>query len=159
MRMLNVLETERRDVTYQFLTTLLPSMPLSDVCLRVYFSEDYSDADFIILNAALSCELLKRYLSSSFIPKMASPETYTQHHRVDFSDTATGEEQGETSSPTAFEHRSLCRQNLDAAISRLPLHLPASFSMVLALILAVCSASKPLPEHASVVGVTDASTW
>lgn len=29
-------------------------MPLSDVCLRVYFSDDYSNADLIIINAALS---------------------------------------------------------------------------------------------------------
>lgn len=48
----------------QFMDTLLPSQPLSDICLRVYFSDDYSDADFIIINTALCCTIMRDFPKS-----------------------------------------------------------------------------------------------
>lgn len=34
---------------------LLASQSLSDLCLKIYFSQDYSDAEFISVNTALTC--------------------------------------------------------------------------------------------------------
>lgn len=46
---------EQRNYALVFLGKLLPSPSLSDLCLKVYFSQDYSDAEFIIINIALYC--------------------------------------------------------------------------------------------------------
>ncbi|KAF7550475.1 hypothetical protein G7046_g8006 [Stylonectria norvegica] len=78
---------------------------LPDLCLSVYFSEDYSQADFIIVNAGL------HYLFSD------------RHAR------AEGEEKEE-----CLEWAHMCRANLETALANLPLHLPATSDMILALI-------------------------
>lgn len=39
-----------------FVSELLPSQNLSELCLKVYFSKDYTDAEFIILNTTLYCK-------------------------------------------------------------------------------------------------------
>lgn len=45
------------------LSFLLKARSLSDLCLKIYFTSDYSDAEFIIVNAALHCEQSQSSLS------------------------------------------------------------------------------------------------
>lgn len=71
--------------------------PFSDMCLQVYFSETFSEMDFIFVNAGLY-SLFEDY--SHFV----SPEE---------KDTYLG-------------HAHTCRANLETAVSDLPLHLPAT---------------------------------
>ncbi|KAI5863831.1 hypothetical protein GGS23DRAFT_565608 [Durotheca rogersii] len=44
---------DQQSMILAFFCQLLSSNSLSDLCLKVYFSEDYSEAEFIILNVAL----------------------------------------------------------------------------------------------------------
>ncbi|KAI9042965.1 fungal specific transcription factor domain-containing protein [Aspergillus affinis] len=92
-----------------FFANFLHPQSLSDLCLKVYFSESYSNADFIILNAALY----------SFATYMATkPE--------------------QPIGPTHTECRTLMlssRANLETALSRLSLYTKHSYEMTLALIL------------------------
>lgn len=54
----NELLADERCFVFLGLSFLLQPRSLSDICLKVYFTSDYSDADFIIVNAALHCEYL-----------------------------------------------------------------------------------------------------
>ncbi|KAJ9165344.1 Fungal specific transcription factor [Coniochaeta hoffmannii] len=84
----------------------LPMLQFSETCLSVYFSTDYSEADFIIVNMGL------RYLF------------WTYSHE------APPEEREELE-----EFSRLCSANLETALSALPLHVPATTDMITALIL------------------------
>jgi len=86
----------------------LPMLQFSETCLSVYFSTDYSEADFIIVNMGL------RYLF------------WTYSHE------APPEEREELE-----EFSRLCSANLETALSILPLHVPATTDMITALILGV----------------------
>lgn len=86
----------------------LPMHRFQDMCLNVYFCDDYSEADFINVNAGLYS------LFSDYVSHVA------------------GEEQEEY-----LSHAHKCRDNLETALSNLPLHLPATPNMILALIFAV----------------------
>ncbi|KAI9897476.1 hypothetical protein N3K66_007332 [Trichothecium roseum] len=46
---------ERTDASFVFIHELLAPQGLSDLCLKIYFSDDYTDVELIILNAALFC--------------------------------------------------------------------------------------------------------
>lgn len=101
---------------------LLISGSFSDLCLKVYFSGHYTEAEFIILNAAL----LQLSLDAD------TDETYEVFN----------EEKNEDKDSLPF----LCRRNLETAISRLSLFPPASHDTVLALVLSASyaiDASKP----------------
>jgi len=75
--------------------------------MNVYFSDDYTEADFIIVNTGLH---LLFWTYSSFTQDEA--EEYKRHSR-------------------------LCAINLETALSNLPLHLPATSDHILALICGV----------------------
>ncbi|KAI8656887.1 Zn(2)-C6 fungal-type domain-containing protein [Fusarium sp. Ph1] len=77
----------------------------SEICLNVYFSEEYSETDFIIVNAGL--------------------------HSLfgDHSDQVPVEEKG-----TYLEYAHLCRENLETALANLPLQLPATTDFIVALL-------------------------
>ena len=45
-----------RRVNLVFLREILSPNSLSDLCLKIYFSDSYSDAEFIILNVSLYCK-------------------------------------------------------------------------------------------------------
>ncbi|EAA66070.1 hypothetical protein AN0197.2 [Aspergillus nidulans FGSC A4] len=88
----------------------LSSESLSDLCLKVYFSPEYSDAEFIIVNAALYffatwAGVIQQQANSSLND---NPENLL----------------------------STCRVNLETALSRLPLYIQPSHEMVFALVLA-----------------------
>ncbi|KAL4753692.1 hypothetical protein BDW72DRAFT_201388 [Aspergillus terricola var. indicus] len=88
----------------------LSPQSLSDLCLKVYFSPEYSDAEFIIVNAALY-----------------------------FFGTRVGviQQEGSSSLKDGPEHLlSTCRVNLETALSRLALYIQPSHEMVFALVLA-----------------------
>ncbi|KAI0465702.1 hypothetical protein F4859DRAFT_500011 [Xylaria cf. heliscus] len=101
---------------------LLGSESLSDICLKVYFSDHYTESDFIILNAAL--------LLFSF------------DFNTDDGEEASSQDQNSNCQGFYF----LCRRNLETAISRLSLFPPATHETVLALVMSATYAidvSKP----------------
>lgn len=85
----------------------------SDICLQVYFSDTFSETDFIIVNAGLY-SLFKDYSS---------------HVSAEQKDAYLG-----------YAHT--CRANLETALSNLPLHLPATSDAVAALIFGVSSCKR-----------------
>lgn len=80
----------------------------SDICLQVYFSDTFSEADSIMVNAGLY-SLFKDY-SSHVAPE--EKDAYLGHAHA-------------------------CRANLETALSALPLHLPATPNAVTALLFGV----------------------
>ncbi|KAJ3548449.1 hypothetical protein NM208_g994 [Fusarium decemcellulare] len=95
---------------------LFPIERFSDICVRVYFSENFSESDFIIVNSGL----LQLFMEKS------------QHEP---------EGKGESS-----DYALMCRANLETALFNLPLHLPATQGMIVALLFGVVHAieiSKP----------------
>ncbi|RDW70919.1 fungal specific transcription factor domain-containing protein [Aspergillus mulundensis] len=84
---------------------------LSELCLKVYFSQGYSDAEFIILNAVL-------YLFGAWLRAMQKQPV-----------TSIDDEDGLLVST--------CRANLETALSRLTLYMQPSHEMVFALVLGV----------------------
>ncbi|KAF2218995.1 hypothetical protein BDZ85DRAFT_269360 [Elsinoe ampelina] len=106
-------------VVLSFIETLLSGRGLSDLCLRVYFSNDHSEADYIILNAAL------RFF---FDKSMTSDD-----------DTAA--------TKIAGEHQARCQKNLEMAILALPLHIVPTHEIVLALVLGAVHAVDVLKPH------------
>ncbi|KAL6410631.1 hypothetical protein AUP68_07059 [Ilyonectria robusta] len=94
-----------------------PLENFSELCLHVYFSENYSQADFITANAGL-LNLFSDYVSR------------------------TPEKEDEM-----LPYLQMCRSNLETALANLPLHLPATSRMIGALLLGAFHAidiSKPL---------------
>lgn len=79
-----------------------------DMCVGVYFSDDYPEADYISVNAGLH-SLFWDYASQL-------PAEHREEH---------------------FKFSRRCRENLEAALANLPLHLPATSNTILALILGV----------------------
>lgn len=101
------------------------------MCLKVYFSQDYSDAEFIILNGALYCKQpVNHFLLIIKVPhsfECLSFGTNTRHHTVLFGQHNEQE-----------ENRSVCADNLTNSLARLPLYIKPSFDMTLALTIGVC---------------------
>lgn len=77
--------------------------------MSVYFSDDYTEADFIVVNAGLHV-LFWTYA------RIAQPEDVEQHKRMS----------------------QLCAANLETALAHLPLHLPATSDHILGLVAGVC---------------------
>ncbi|KAL4733991.1 hypothetical protein BDV11DRAFT_209783 [Aspergillus similis] len=105
-------ETDSVDIQLlaESLKMFLSPQSLSDLCLKVYFSPEYSDAEFIIVNAAL-------YFFGTWIVVI--------------------QKQASSSLNDVPEHLlSICRVNLETALSRLALYIQPSHNMVLALVLA-----------------------
>ena len=88
---------------------LLPIDKLIEHALRVYFPGDYSDADFIIVNAGLHGLFLDR------IGVETDPEIRSE---IELNDA-------------------ICQANLETALSCLPLHLVPCLDNVIALTLGV----------------------
>ncbi|OTB18177.1 hypothetical protein K445DRAFT_314986 [Daldinia sp. EC12] len=110
---------EQRNYVLRFLDPVLQAEGISELCLKVYFSGDYSEAEFIITNVALY------YL---------------------FSNIEFEKERWNQSGSSQEDCELLCQVNLETALSRLPLHLKPTYDMVLALILGAIYAidiSKP----------------
>ncbi|KAJ5203475.1 hypothetical protein N7449_005554 [Penicillium cf. viridicatum] len=99
---------EQCDLTLGVLNELLHDRSLSDMCMTVYFSEDYSDAELIIVNLALYFLL------------------------ADTESTVTGDNPRDR---IHAEHRLLCQRNAETALSKLSLYVGASHNMTLALAL------------------------
>ncbi|KAI1469858.1 uncharacterized protein F4812DRAFT_450270 [Daldinia caldariorum] len=99
---------EQRNYMLRFLSVVLQAESLSELCLKVYFSGEYSEAEFIIINTTL------HYLFGN----------------IDL------EQDGQLQPGGSQEDfKLLCRVNLETALSRLSLYFKATYDMVLALIL------------------------
>ncbi|PKS09332.1 hypothetical protein jhhlp_003946 [Lomentospora prolificans] len=85
-------------------TLCLPAF--SELCLRVYFSQDFSEADFITTSVGLY------YLFFHYAYQ--APESSREEY---------------------LSYANMCRDNTETALSNLPLHLPATYEMILALAL------------------------
>ncbi|KAK7224934.1 hypothetical protein V2G26_012937 [Clonostachys chloroleuca] len=83
----------------------LPFQRFTDMCLDVYFNEEYSEENFITVNAGLN---------SLF---------------WDYSFHVSAEEKEE-----CMAYAYMCRDNLETALSNLSLHLPATSGVILALL-------------------------
>ncbi|KAL2754889.1 hypothetical protein ACRALDRAFT_2107864, partial [Sodiomyces alcalophilus JCM 7366] len=94
-------------VSTTWMFELVPIQRFSDVCLGVYFTDEYSDADFISANAGLQ---------SMF-------QDYANIH-------AAGSEKEE-----CLRFARMCRGNLETALANLPLHLPTTSDSLIALLL------------------------
>jgi hypothetical protein len=81
----------------------------SDICLQVYFSDTFSEMEFIIVNAGFY---------SLFTD-------YSYHISAEQKDTYLG-------------HARKCRENLETALYDLPLHLPTTPEAITALLFGVC---------------------
>ncbi|KAL0932879.1 fungal specific transcription factor domain-containing protein [Colletotrichum truncatum] len=83
----------------------LPSRRFPDLCLNVYFSENHSEYDFITVNGGLH-SLFTDYASQ------AGPEEKSEF----------------------LGYANMCKINLETTLSNLPLHLPASSDVIVALL-------------------------
>ncbi|KAK9857508.1 hypothetical protein MYU51_021017 [Penicillium brevicompactum] len=111
------------------LSFLLKARSLSDLCLKVYFTSDYSDAEFIIVNAAL------HFMASE-----------TDIRRTSYQ---------ESTEPDSLS--SMCQRNLEIALSKLTLYVQPSYDMTLALTLGVSYAVHV--SNASLAGVLANSAY
>ncbi|KAH6949768.1 hypothetical protein BKA56DRAFT_606771 [Ilyonectria sp. MPI-CAGE-AT-0026] len=96
------------DLSLTVINELLHDQSLSDICLTVYFSQDYSNAEFIIVNVALY------FLISD--------------------STLAGLEDGQQGQ-SCENYRLLCQRNIETALSKLSLYIGATHDMALALAL------------------------
>lgn len=101
----------QKSETLAFIHEFAPFERLSDLCLRIYFSQDYSPSEFIIASAGL----------------MALYQ--------DFAD------QNPDNAEESLSFAHLARINLETGLNSLPLHLPSTKSMVFALTIGVCKRS------------------
>ncbi|CAG8893549.1 unnamed protein product [Penicillium egyptiacum] len=100
---------DERNFFFLSLSFLLSPRNLSDICLKVYFDSDFSDTDFIIVNAAL-------------------------HHLASGTDIRrTGVEYNDEQNTLG----SMCQKNVEIALSKLTLYIQPSYDMTLALVLGV----------------------
>ncbi|KAL4908269.1 hypothetical protein BDW74DRAFT_174956 [Aspergillus multicolor] len=95
--------------TSQFFKKFLPSQSLSDLCLKIYFCEDYTPAEFIIIYVAL-------YFLGSCISNA------NKFH-------------GHLTKQDYEVLMSTCQMNLETALSNLSLFMDPSYEMLLALTL------------------------
>ncbi|KAK4448419.1 fungal-specific transcription factor domain-containing protein [Podospora aff. communis PSN243] len=82
-----------------------PIQRFPETCMTVYFTDDYSEADFVVVNAGLHI-LFWTYA------RLVSDEEATQY----------------------LQMSRLCAMNLETALANLPLHLPATSDHILALL-------------------------
>lgn len=91
---------------YEYITM----QPFGDLCLEVYFADEFSPFDFISVNAGL--------------------------HSL-FWDYAQGPDILESEKEQCMAYSRLCRDNLEIELAILPLHLPPSPKVIAALLFAV----------------------
>ncbi|KAJ0415257.1 hypothetical protein BJY00DRAFT_327169 [Aspergillus carlsbadensis] len=106
--------------TSQFLKLFLPSRNLSDLCLKIYFSQTYSNAEYIILNIALY-----------FLADCIQPGGQPAGHSI------------------INNYRTLmstCQSNVETALSQLSLYTEPSYEMTLALTLGMLSLRNGRPS-------------
>lgn len=89
---------------YQF----FPVHRFPETCMSVYFSDDYNEADFILVNAGLQV----LYWTYAVMLQSDEMEDYKRYSRM-------------------------CAVNLETALANLPLHLPATSDHILALLAGV----------------------
>ena len=118
---------EQHHITLVFLGELLRFRSLSDLCLKVYFSQDYSIAEFIIVNIALYSKYLK-FCSGHGTELNLCADLF---HDIDIR-SADQQQSG-----SSDECRLMCQRNLETALSGLPLQLRPTYDMTLALALGV----------------------
>lgn len=95
----------------------IPVHKFPETCLSIYLTENYNEADFVMVNACL------HYLFETYSYQLAGEER-AEYHRLS----------------------RLCGANLETALINLPLHLPANIDTITALLLGVCS-FLPLPSY------------
>lgn len=95
----------------------LPTRRFPDLCLNVYFSENHSEYDFITVNGGL-------YSLFTDYAAQISPEDKKEYQ----------------------EYARMCRTNLETSLSNLPLHLPASADVIVALLFGVSQLSSFVPH-------------
>lgn len=83
----------------------------TDLCLKVYFAPtEFNEAEFIIVNAGLETLYLDMNMSKTIAASVK--EEYTKMGAI-------------------------CRANVETALASLPLHLPATMDMIVALLFGV----------------------
>lgn len=87
--------------------------PFGDLCLEVYFGDDFSPFDFMSVNAGLH----SLFWDYALVPDVSDSEK-EQH----------------------MAYSRLCRDNLEIGLANLPLHLPASSKVIASLLFAVSTA-------------------
>ncbi|ETS82576.1 hypothetical protein PFICI_04452 [Pestalotiopsis fici W106-1] len=95
----------QRLIGHGWIYEFLPFQRFSDMCMNVYFCEEYSEADFINVNAGL----FSLFSDFVFHGPAEKKEEYLGYARE-------------------------CRDNLETALSNLPLHLPATSNTIIALV-------------------------
>ena len=88
---------------------LTPNGSFSDLCLSIYFSSTFSETAFITVNTGLY------YLFRACLPKIP-PEQKEQFR----------------------QYASMCRVNIDTALTHLPLYLPVTSETIVGLVCGVC---------------------
>ncbi|KAH7018780.1 fungal-specific transcription factor domain-containing protein [Ilyonectria destructans] len=111
--LIHTTKSQRMSEGTAWIYEFLPMQRFPGLCLNVYFSEDHSEADFIAVNAGLH-SLFWDY--AAHVP----PELKEEN----------------------LAYARMCRANLQTAFSNLPLHLPASSDMIVALLFGAFHAIK-----------------
>ncbi|KAI9150764.1 putative transcriptional regulatory protein [Paramyrothecium foliicola] len=96
---------EKHTMMPLFLNVIMGPKALSDICLKVYFSKDYSNAEYILLNMTLY---------KCFCEDMIQLD--------------------ETHSGSRADYQQTCQKNLETALSKLPLHIVPSHEIITALV-------------------------
>ncbi|KAL2834815.1 hypothetical protein BJY01DRAFT_223918 [Aspergillus pseudoustus] len=94
--------------TSHFFTRFLPSQTLSDLCLKIYFSQDYSIAELILTNVALY------FFGGCIQTNNHSPGNMDANYET---------------------LMSTCRANIETSLSQLSLYTEPNYEMILALTL------------------------
>lgn len=108
---------------------LYPMDQFSDLCMRMYFSQDISHAEFIIANAG-------------FV-----------HLFEDLAD------QNPDQAEESLEYARVSRVNLETALNNLPLHLPSNTTMVCALTLGVCFIIRTFRDNLRLTAISGRSCY
>ncbi|CAG9978361.1 unnamed protein product [Clonostachys byssicola] len=138
---------DRAKIIIYHLSSVIDVPSISDMCLKVYFSQDYSDAELIILNAILYCKCLLPFENELVPPSI--PMNYflanTRHDTVLFGQHDNQE-----------ENKAICAENLTNALARLSLYIKPSFDMTFALILGAVFAMESFKPLVSCTLITAA---
>lgn len=119
----------------------MPTRRFPDLCLNVYFSDTYSDFDFIAVNGGLH---------SLFTDYAAQLPAEEKREYLEYARWARHSWAAMYWSKVART----CRENLETSLVNLPLHLPASSDVIVALLFGVSQAilRRCSPEISSSVG-------
>lgn len=118
------------NVVFEYFDKLLPSTSLAELCMNVYFSIDYDESEFIIVNSMLYCACS----SASWGLDCFLTVCTALFEESDDSNSHQGEDVGQLR-----EYRSCCALNIEKALAALSLFVNRSHTMALALVLGVSS--------------------